>query len=285
MIEQSKWLWWRRFQVTIKGVDRLWLFRFNKRQRFVFATVVVGLVVLLTQTVPGKDRLLSIAALGVVSYLFTVWALHEDFAGVEYLTLTFLPVAFTIASASAYFLLPVRWLTRLPIAIAVALSFYSLLLTENIFNVAAIRTIQLLRAAHTVGYFFTLVTAFLLFDVLFALHLSPWWMSFGVAGILFPLVLVYLWSLDLTKNLSEKYYLFSGVLSLSLAQIAWSISFWPMRILVASLFLVTCLYAFLGIVQHYFQMRLNRRTALEYILVGVVVFFIVLVTTRWGVAV
>ena len=70
-----------------------------------------------------------------------------------------------------YFLLPVRWLTRLPVLAIFGISMYLLFLTQNIYNIAAIRTIQLLRAAHAVGFLFTIVSAFLIYNVIFALHL------------------------------------------------------------------------------------------------------------------
>ena len=68
--------------------------------------------------------------------------------------------AFTAAIALFYFLLPVRWLTRVPVAVLYAVGMYALLLTENIYNVAADRTIALLRAAQSIGYLLTLLTYF-----------------------------------------------------------------------------------------------------------------------------
>ena len=60
-----------------------------------------------------------------------------------------LPTLFTAAVGLFYFLLPVRWLTRLPVVILYSIGIYALLLTENIYNVAAERTIALFRAAHS----------------------------------------------------------------------------------------------------------------------------------------
>ena len=68
--------------------------------------------------------------------------------------------AFYGAVAFFYFLLPVRWLTRIPVVVLYAVGIYALLLTENIYNVAADRTIALLRAAHSVGYLLTLDNVF-----------------------------------------------------------------------------------------------------------------------------
>lgn len=279
---RNKRFWWQATIANLQDIDRLWVFRFTKRQRFIFATILASLGVLATQLVPDTWRFVAIVILGIFTYLASAWALREDLAGVEYFTLLFLPTAFTIGWAMAYFLLPVRWLTRIPMTVLFAVCFYGVLLTENIFNVAAIRTIQLLRAAHTVGYFFTLLVAFLFFEVLFAFHLPALLIALIVTLLMFPLTLSYLWSLKLSPELEVKYFLYSAVMSLGIGEISWAISFWPLAANVASLFLVACLYAFLGILQHYFQFRLNRRTAVEYVLVGVAVFLIMVLTTRWG---
>jgi hypothetical protein len=94
--------------------------------------------------------------------------LREGIDGIEWLTVLTLPPLYTAGVGLFYFLLPVRWLTRLPVAMAYGLGMYVLLLTENIFSVASIRTIQLLRAAQAVGFLLTLVTGFFLYFYL------PW---------------------------------------------------------------------------------------------------------------
>src|SRR4030042_1211151 len=58
---------------------------------------------------------------------------------------------------------------RFPFLVFYGLGIYALFLTTNIYTVAAIRSIALLRAARGVGFVLTLTTAFLLFDALLSL--------------------------------------------------------------------------------------------------------------------
>ena len=155
----------------------------SKRQRFVWATLFLTFMLVLTQIVPSDYRYLCVVALSFCAFILSALTLHEDLKGIEWFTLLVLPTLYSAAVALFYFLLPVRWLTRIPIAALYAFGFYALLLTENIYNVAANRTIALLRAAHSVGFLMTFVTYFLLVQTVFAFRGGPVPNSIGI-GIL-----------------------------------------------------------------------------------------------------
>jgi len=151
---------------------------------------------------------------------------------------------------------------------------YALLLTENIFNVAAMRTIQLLRAAHAVGFLLTLLVAFFLWDTIFSFKLAGWWNGLFVLVTGWPLIFQALWSVNLELNITKKLLNYSFVLSWSLMCLAVMISFWQITIAVASLFLVSGLYVGLGLMQHALSGRLFKETIKEYLGVGLIVFII-----------
>ncbi|MDQ3239327.1 MAG: hypothetical protein M3P33_02270, partial [bacterium] len=94
------------------------------------------------------SQYILIPILFTVTYLITFFALKDDLNGVEYLTLFILPITFQIGSNLFMQLLPNRKIFHYPIYVMIPIGMYIIYLTENIFNVAAIRTIQLLRAAH-----------------------------------------------------------------------------------------------------------------------------------------
>ena len=135
---------------------------FSKRQQLVTVTLLLTTGLVLTQLVGGDWRYPMVAALSLATYLFAAVGLRKGLAGMEWVTLLTLPTLLTAAIALFYFLLPVRWLTRVPVAVLYAVGMYALLRTENIYNVAADRTIALLRAAQSIGYLLTLLTYFLL---------------------------------------------------------------------------------------------------------------------------
>src|SRR5688572_29699988 len=101
---------------------------FTKRQRFVVVTGILTIGLLLTQLVSQEFRYPLVIVLSVAAYILSAFALREDIHGVEWLTLLTLPTFFTAAVALFYFLLPERWLTRLPVALLYGVGMYALLL-------------------------------------------------------------------------------------------------------------------------------------------------------------
>ncbi|MCL5970141.1 MAG: hypothetical protein M1450_01395 [Patescibacteria group bacterium] len=263
-------------------VSKIFDIKFSKRQRYVFTVLTLTAGLVTTQIVPIDQRNEMVVSLGILTFVLSTITQKEDLKGIEYLTLNILPVMFTIAVSYFYFLLPVRWLTRVPTAVLYALGIYAILLTENIYNVAAIRSIQLLRAAHSVGFLTTLITAFLLFDTLISFHSSSFINLVFVLIICFPLILQSLWSMVLEQRISKKI-IFSTILSsLIIAETAFMLSFWPINTTIFALFLTTLLYSIIGILQQKLIQRLFPQTLKEFITVVIITFLLIIVTTKWG---
>jgi hypothetical protein len=256
--------------------------KLSKRQKLVWVALLLTLGILGIQSVEVEARYQAIGLLAGVAYGLSIWALFEDLKGIEWLTVLILPVMYPVSVALFYFLLPVRILTRVTILGFFGIGMYALLLTENIFNVAAIRTIQLLRAAHAVGFLLTLMVAFFMWDSIFSFRLASWWNGILIFLTSLPLVLQALWSVNLAERLTKKVWLNSLGLSWGLGSLGLMISFWPVTITVASLFLVTSLYVGLGLMQHALSGRLFRKTVEEYLWVGASVLVITFLLARWG---
>ncbi len=260
---------------------RLSIFHLSKRQIFISSTLLLTLGLIATQLLPTAFRYPSVLLLGFFSFLFSAFCLRENLSRHEWLTLLTLPTLFTLGVSYFYFLLPVRWITRLPVAIFYALGYYGVLLTENIFNVSAGRTIQLIRAAQTVGFYLTLITCFLFLGLLFSLRL-PFFVNFLLVFVVLSLLFVqYFWSVRLTDKVERTVWIYAWVLALVTSQIALAISFWPVRTVTSSLFLSSIFYAFLGIGGYQLQERLFKRVALEFITVPIFVFILMFLTTSW----
>jgi hypothetical protein len=254
----------------------------SKRQKFILSSVLLAIGLLALQFSEEDFRYQAIGLLTVFSCILTWWSLREALAGIRWLTTVILPVLFTAGVGLFYFLLPSLWLSQLPIVILYAVGFYALLLTENIFSVASIRTIQLLRAAHGVGFLLTLLTAFFLFDTIFSFRLSGWVNAVTVFCVSWVLYLHGLWSVNLEEKLSKPILLYSWSLALTSMAIAFVLSFYPVTVAMISLFLTNLVYVQLGIVQAFLEGRLFRRTINEYLLVGLVVLVIFLFNCHWS---
>lgn len=253
----------------------------TKRQEFVIITGILTIFMMLTQLVSTELRYPMVAILSVLTYGLCALALREDLRGAEWATLLTLPTLFTAAVGVFYFLLPERWLTRLPIAGLYAVGIYALLLTENIYNVAAARTIALLRAGHSVGFLLSLATFFLLVQTVFAFRLYPIINALIVAPITFVLTLQVLWAMELESKIGKSVRELSIITAVLLAEITWIFSMWPVRTTLQALFVTTCFYGLAGMGQQYLADRLYKRTVWEFFGVVAIVGVILLFATNW----
>lgn len=273
----------KRFVNFLKKRFRRWERRqtLSKRQQFVLVTLVLTVGLVLTQLVPDDTRYLMVALLSFLAYWLAAFALREDLRGLEWLTLLILPTLFTTAIALFYFLLPVRWLTRLPVALLYGIGIYALLLTENIYNVAAIRTIGLLRAAQSVGFLLTLVTYFLLVQTVLAFRLNAISNSLLIGFLTYLLVLQELWAVELEVQASRRVLNLSLTLALISGELAWIFSFWPVATTLKALFLTTSFYGLGGMAQQYLVEKLYKKNVIEFFAVVAIVFVIIFLATRW----
>jgi len=254
----------------------------SKRAKFILISLLLSLGLLGIQFINLDWRYGAIGLLAVLTYGLCALVLIEDLKGIEWLTLLVLPVSYTVSVALFYFLLPEKLLTRVAILSLFGIGMYALLLTQNIFSIAAIRTIQLLRAAHAVYFLLTLVAAFFLYDTMFSFRLMPWWNSLLTLSISWPLILSGLWSIKLEEGFNQQSLGYSLVLAWLLSQLAFWISFWPLSVAAASLLLVAAMYVGLGLFQQHFSGRLFSKTIKEYIWVGLIVLVITFLTAAWS---
>ena len=260
----------------------------NKRQKIIITSMAVtfGLLSGLLTTRLVIDlvlRMQFILSLGILAYVLSLWSLWEGINKTKALILLILPVFYTMAVASFYYVLPIRWFTRLPVALFFGLSFYLLLLAQNVFNVASIRTIPLYRAASTAGFVLTVFSALCLFSVIQALNLPFYWNGVGVALISFPLILQILWSTKMEDFISPVILAQSLVLSLLLGELALALSFWPTQANIRSFaiasVLTSTMYVLVGITTHHLRERLGKREVWEYLGYGSIVCVMAFIVT------
>ena len=256
-------------------------FNLSKRQKIITASVLVSLGLLSTQLVDFNLRFRFIAGLGVLAGALSLWALWEGLNLTKGLVLLILPTFFTVAVASFYFLLPVRWLTRLPVAFLFGLFFYLLLLSQNVFNVASIRTIPLYRAASTATFLFTLLSAFFIYNVIYAFNQLFLWNGVAVALVSFPLILQTFWSLEMEDRINLPIIVSSLILAGVLGELAVSFSFWPMANTIWSLSLSSAMYVLVGITTQILRAREDHRRIWEYLVIGGVALLVGFILTSW----
>ncbi len=254
----------------------------RKRKRFILTSVLLALGFAGIQFLPNQYRFISIGSLGLMTMLLFSWSLREGLGKNTALMTLVLPFFYTVGVGLFWFLLPTTLVARLPVILLYGIGIYALCLTMNIYTVAAIRTIALLRAARGVGFVITLLTMFLIFDTIMSLK-SPLYITTGLVFVsAFPLFMQSFWSIPLTKNFTFEVVSISFISTLVLTQLALILFFWPVTVVVGSLSLTAASYILLGLGQARLEGRLFTQTVREYLLVGLAVFIGMFLATRWG---
>jgi hypothetical protein len=254
----------------------------TKRKRFVITSVSLSLGFFAIQFLDNLFRFPAIAALSILTTVLFYWSLSEGLGRNMTLLALVLPFMFTVGVGLFWFLLPASIYTRLPIMIFYGLGIYALCLTMNIYTVSAIRTIALLRAARGVGFVLSLITSFLVYDTILSLRASLPTTSILVFVSSLPLFMQGYWAITLGKEFSWKLVKTSAAMGLIMLEVAVSLYFWPVTVVVGSLFLTVAVYVLLGLGQARLEARLFAQTVREYLLVGVLVFLGMFIATSWG---
>jgi hypothetical protein len=254
----------------------------TKRRKFLLTSFLLSLGFIGIQFLDNQYKIPGIFGLSLVTVPFLFWSLKEGMGWNMTLLTLILPAFFTAGVGIFWFLLPSTIYARLPVVVFYCLGIYALCLTMNVFTVAAIRTIALLRAARGVGFVLTLVTSFLVYDAIYSLKIPFWTSSVSITLLTFPLLLQGFWTTLLEKEYSNELIITSGVLSFVVGEIALSLYFWPTTIVVGSLFLTIAVYIVLGLGQAKLEQRLFAQTVREYLLLGLLVFIGMFFATRWG---
>lgn len=255
--------------------------KISKRQRFIAVALVLGLVFFLFQAINPVSDYLTIVILVVLTGLFSGWSLRDGLSGLEWLTVLLPSLLFSAAFCFLSFFVTDQFWIRVVVVFIYTLGVYVNLLIGNIFSVAAIRTIQLLRSAHAVSFLMTLICGFFLYNAVFSYRL-PFWANVPlIALVAFLLALPSLWSVQLATELTRPLLSLVGVLTLVLAETALVFSFWPVSVTVRSLVLTIATYVGFGLSQHFLSGRLFSQTVKEYLIVGLISLVAIFLTTSW----
>ena len=254
----------------------------SKRRRFIITSALLSLGFVGIQFLTDQNRFWAIGVLGIATIILFAWSLFEGLGRNMTLLTLVLPTIFTLGVGTFWFLLPANIFARIPIVIFFGLGIYILCLTMNIFTVSAIRTIALLRAARGVGFVLSLVTSFLVFDAILSLRSQIYYLLPLVLIVSFPLFIQGFWSVVLEREYSKDMFVLSLISTLIMVEMATALFFWPVTVVVGSLFLTVTFYILLGLGQSKIEGRLFSATVREHLVVGTVVFVTMFIATHWG---
>lgn len=253
----------------------------RKRERFILSSILLSLGLIATQLLNIEMRPVAIILFFISTYFISAWTLSKNLNGIEWFTIVPFPAFYALSVSLFYFLLPTHILSRLAIITLFGVGMYALYLTSNIYSIGKLKTIQLLRAAHAVGYLFLLLMALFMFNFILSLGLAPYFNGPLIAVSIFIPLLCAIWSINLHPTLTKRVLFTSIFFSLLLGELGIAISLFPVSLWPASLFLVSILYVGFGIVQNYAVERLFARTLQEYIWLAAFVSLSFLLLVSW----
>lgn len=254
----------------------------SKRLRFITSSIILLLGFVSIQLLDEVYKFPTIGTLVILTGLLSYWCFYEGLKKDMTITSLILPMFYTLGVGIFWFLLPASIYTRIPIIIFYTSGIYILLSTMNIYTVASSKTIALLRAARGVGFVLTLITSFLLYDAILSIRQTVLISSPLVFASTFLLFLQGFWSIDLNKKIDKNILSMSLISSLIVTELSLLIFFWPVTVVVGSLFLTSGVYLLLGLGQTKLEDRLFPSVIREYLTVGFVVLLGMFIATQWG---
>ncbi|HEX7455892.1 MAG TPA: hypothetical protein VF303_00275 [Candidatus Nanoarchaeia archaeon] len=255
----------------------------TKRQKIAISSLLLASGIFALPVMEGTNQVVLLSAIVTASYFLSVWSIYAEFSSFELISLFVLPVILTATFALFLSGFQVSIGVRLILALIYVAAMYTILLSENIFNVSVDRNIPLVRAARTVGYLATLFVSFAFFTLLFGLGLNN--LLFAIVATLVSSLLFAqgFWQIELKETNPVRLVYFSLVGGLIVGEVAWALSFWPLQPSKVGLTAAAAVYVILGVLQHHIRENLTRRTLFEYIFVGMSLVLLLIISTSWGV--
>lgn len=258
------------------------VFILSKRQKFVLIVFLMGIGVFISTYLSGINLVLLAVFLSFLGIILLYLALRSDIRGTFYYPILILPFFFTISFSLFYPLIPARLLTRIALVFLYAFGLYSLFLTQNIFAVSAIRTINLLRSARIVSFVLTIVVLFSLTNIIFSLRLPFFITPVIIAALTFLLNFQSLWIYSLSKAFIRESLMLSLLIAVTLGQLALVLNLWPVNAAIYSIFITGIFYAYSGLTHAWVEKRLFKGILWEYVWVGFLAILILVFFSNWG---
>jgi len=263
-----------------KGI-RLPHFAISKRQKFVLAVVILSLGLFFTEYQLTQWGLIVTLLLPFFTVFFLLWAVFSDLKENKLYQVIILPFIYTFAFGFFYLLTPTSFFDRLLLSAIYAFGLYSLFLSQNIFVVSSSRTIQLLSGARIVSFVITLISFFFLTNIVFSFHVIIFPVVLVIAVYTYLLIYHSLWTYTLQKY-SQPLMIWVSALTVCVIEITSLVWFWPASPTVTALFLTGFFYAITGLSHIWLEKRFFKGILWEYVWVGTIVFFVLLLFTQWG---
>lgn len=258
-------------------------FTFSKRQKFVGIVLLLSVGIFISEFFTGTNTIIISLGLAFLTDILLYWVLRKDMRGWSALPILILPFFYTLSCGLFYSVVPQRMISRFLITFFYSFGLYSLLLTQNIFAVSTLRTINLVRSARIVSFVITLIILFFLTNTIFSLRLPFYMTPFLVGFISFLLGFQSLWIRTIDGASPRDVLLHGAICAMMIFELAWALIMWPVQAAIYTLFITGMFYTYIGVSQVWFEKRLFKGVLWEYIWVGFFSILFLIVFSGWGI--
>jgi hypothetical protein len=264
-------------------VDRIvnGIAKIDKRQRFIASTLILTALMFVSSLLSFTIDRFFIIIIFFVLFLVSFIAIPTGINKIERVMLFLLPLWFTLAFNLFFFFLPGRWLTRVPFMTIYAISIYAILLSTNILNVGAAKTLQLSKAAFSINFLFLTVTSFLIFNIVLSFNFDFFLNCILFFLFIIPLSVQFTWSINPKTTLDREVIQYGAFIAFIIAQIGLFFSFVPIRPAIWALTTTACFYSLGGLFYAYLQERLFKERIREFISVLIFVLIVIILSVKW----
>lgn len=259
--------------------------KISKRGKFVLCMFFLSACMFISEYVSGRLIVVSGLVLGFLTILFLFFILRGDMVRKKSaLPILILPFFYTLSFSLFYSLVPSRFLSKLILTGIYAFGVYSLFLTENIFAISSLRTINLLRSARIVSFVITIFVLFFMFNVIFSLRFPLYVTPVLVGVISYLMATQFLWSyIEEREQGGREITVFSGVIGLMMTELSFVLSLWPVTPAIYAIFLTGIFYTYSGLSHVWIERRLFKGILWEYVWVGILSILFLIIFSKWGI--
>jgi hypothetical protein len=186
------------------------------------------------------------------------------------------PAFFTLSSVALLYLITIHYEQQTFIILSALMYYLSLLGAYRLSKYEGDQTARGMNMAATVStIFFTYAGAY----GLYLNFLVPLWSL--MLAYLFVTLLVSYQYFSIIKEEKKTVWIYSFILALAMAEIVWTINFWPFGYLTAGAIALILYYVLWDLIQSHFLNLLSKKRVVANLIFFSAVIFMILITSKW----
>ncbi|MFO0704275.1 MAG: hypothetical protein U0525_06200 [Patescibacteria group bacterium] len=198
-----------------------------KHVRYAISSVLAGLLMSLAVTVSFEYIFFTLPIFMLLVYWLVWFAIYENIDRVEWAMLFVLPVLWALEWYVFFYMIPVRWLTRVAFSLVFGGMFYVLVSVENIYNVGVEKNIQLQKAATTVSTIFLVGLSYIAFQVIASFELYFFITAIIIGVVSWIFAIKFFWTADPKLHIDKWQISMSNLTSICMFFVSIILTFIP----------------------------------------------------------